>query len=94
MCEKLPETNSELFAFCIHWELVDDIFIEKKIRPYVERKINEYLSEKDILLVDFICEKINNKTEPQQILKDLKMVEKIIFIFNFRYWMMKRKFLC
>lgn len=72
--EQIPETKLELFASRIYWEIVDEFFIEKKIKPWIQKKINEYIGENEPSLVQFICEKINNKTEPQQILSDLKMV--------------------
>ena len=48
--------------------------MEQRLRPWVDKKIREYIGEEEPSLVGFICDKIRDKTRPEQILKDLTMV--------------------
>lgn len=74
LIERIPTTKPELFDFKIYWEFVDDILVEKRVKPWVNKKICDYIGEEEPSLVTFICEKIANQTEPQKILSDLAMV--------------------
>ncbi|KHJ45289.1 putative tRNA intron endonuclease [Trichuris suis] len=72
--EKIPTSKEELFAQEILWDYVDSYVIEKRIRPWVGKKIVEYIGEEEVSLVDFICQKVKQKAKPQEILDDISMV--------------------
>lgn len=55
--------------------------MEKKIRPWINKKIIEYIGEPEPTLVDFICSKVLAGSQPQVILEDVQMVN----IFNCNY---------
>lgn len=74
LIERIPTTKSELFDFKIHWEFVEDNLIEVRLKPWVNKKITDYIGDEEPSLVAFICEKISTKTEPHKILEDLAMV--------------------
>ncbi|KFD67707.1 hypothetical protein M514_08560 [Trichuris suis] len=71
--EKIPTSKEELFAQEILWDYVDSYVIEKRIRPWVGKKIVEYIGEEEVSLVDFICQKVKQKAKPQEILDDISM---------------------
>lgn len=71
---RIPTGKTELFAFPIGWEEVDQGLIDKRVRPWVNKKILEYIGEEEPSLVDFICAKIRDKDKPDNILNDIKMV--------------------
>lgn len=48
--------------------------MEKKIRPWINKKIIEYIGEPEPTLVDFICSKVVAGSAPQGILDDVQMV--------------------
>jgi RNA-binding protein 25 len=48
--------------------------MEKRIRPWINKKIIEYIGEPEPTLVDFICTKVLAKSEPKGILEDVQMV--------------------
>merc|ERR1712025_1512352 len=48
--------------------------MEKRIRPWVHKKIAEYIGEPEPTLTDFICSKVLAGSEPKAILEDVQMV--------------------
>lgn len=48
--------------------------MEKRIRPWINKKIIEYIGEPEPTLVDFICSKVLAGSQPQSILDDVQMV--------------------
>lgn len=48
--------------------------MEKRIRPWINKKIIEYIGEPEPTLVDFICSKVLAGSDPQSILDDVQMV--------------------
>jgi RNA-binding protein 25 len=48
--------------------------MEKRIRPWINKKITEYIGEEEVALLDFICTKLNAKCNAHSILKDVAMV--------------------
>lgn len=51
--------------------------MEKRIRPWIHKKIIEYIGEPEPTLVDFICSKVLVGSDPQSILDDVQMVSKL-----------------
>ncbi|CAK9301208.1 unnamed protein product [Gordionus sp. m RMFG-2023] len=74
LIEKIPTNKTKLFAYNIQWDLVDNILMEKRIKPWINKKIVEYIGEEELTLVDFICSKLLNNNSPQSILDDILMV--------------------
>lgn len=54
--------------------LIAMFFIFFKVKPWVSKKITDYIGEEEASLVDFVCEKVTSKTDPQKILSDIAMV--------------------
>ena len=82
--DKIPTAKAELFNFPLDWAEIDAT-IEKKVRPWINKKIIEYIGEPEPTLVDFICSKVLAGSTPQSILDDVQMVSIWIFYFNLRY---------
>jgi RNA-binding protein 25 len=74
LIERIPTTKDELFAFTLDWTFVDDSLVEQRVKPWVNKKISEYIGEEEPTLVAFVCEKVMAQTEPRKILADLAMV--------------------
>jgi len=49
--------------------------MDKRIRPWINKKIIEYIGEPEPTLVDFICSKLLAGSNPQGILEDVQMVK-------------------
>ena len=74
LIEKIPTDKNDLFAYNIDWDLVDNQLMEKRIRPWVNKKIAEYIGEPEPSLTEFICSKVLAGSEPKAILEDVQMV--------------------
>lgn len=66
---------------CIHNSFYGQALMEKRIRPWINKKIIEYIGEPEPTLVDFICSKVMAGSSPQGILDDVQMVI-IIYVFH------------
>lgn len=74
LIEKIPTAKPELFAYPLDWSIVDSILMERRIRPWINKKIIEYIGEEEATLVDFVCSKVMAHSSPQSILDDVAMV--------------------
>lgn len=72
--DKIPTEKADLFAFKLEWSEIDQTLMEKKIRPWINKKIIEYIGEPEPTLVDFICSKVMAGSTPAGILDDVQMV--------------------
>lgn len=75
--DKIPTEKKDLFNYPLDWTEIDST-IEKKIRPWINKKIIEYIGEPEPTLVDFICSKVLAGSTPQGILDDVQMVRILI----------------
>ncbi|XP_022161680.1 RNA-binding protein 25-like [Myzus persicae] len=66
--------TDELFSFHLDWTVVDFQMIKKRIWPWINKKIIEYIGEPETTLVDFICSKVEAGSSPQAIIDDVQMV--------------------
>ena len=48
--------------------------MERRIKPWVNKKIVEYIGEEEPTLTDFICQKVMARTSAETILNDVSMV--------------------
>eukprot|EP00088_Acartia_fossae_P022445 TRINITY_DN23646_c0_g1_i1.p1 TRINITY_DN23646_c0_g1~~TRINITY_DN23646_c0_g1_i1.p1 ORF type:complete len:312 (-),score=155.05 TRINITY_DN23646_c0_g1_i1:992-1927(-) len=74
LIEKIPTDKTALFEYSIDWDLVDNQLMEKRIRPWINKKIAEYIGEPEPSLTDFICSKVLAGSAPKAILDDVQMV--------------------
>ncbi|XP_056401739.1 RNA-binding protein 25 isoform X2 [Hyla sarda] len=74
LIEKIPTAKPELFAYPLDWSIVDNTLMERRIRPWINKKIIEYIGEEEATLVDFVCSKVMAHSSPQSILDDVAMV--------------------
>lgn len=74
LIERIPTAKDKLFSFNLSWEHVNDALIKNRLKPWINRKISDYIGDEEPSLVSFICEKIAGQTEPKKILGDLAMV--------------------
>lgn len=72
--DKIPTEKKDLFNFELDFKEIDNVLMDKKIRPWINKKIIEYIGEPEPTLVDFICSKVMAGSLPQGILDDVQMV--------------------
>ncbi|XP_056150076.1 RNA-binding protein 25b isoform X2 [Lampris incognitus] len=74
LIEKIPTAKPELFSYPLDWSMVDTTLMERRVRPWINKKIIEYIGEEEPTLVDFVCSKVMAHGTPQGILDDVAMV--------------------
>lgn len=74
LIDRIPTDKTALFSYMLDWAAVDNQLMERRIRPWINKKIIEYIGEPEPTLVDFICSKVLAGSAPQGILDDVQMV--------------------
>lgn len=75
LIDTIPTEKTQLFAIQVNWELIDQHQIpERKMRPWIAKKIVEYLGEEEKTLIEFILSKVVAHTPPYELLEQLSVV--------------------
>lgn len=73
LIQQVPTDKAKAFAFEIDWQIVhDNGIIEKKLRPWVTKKVTEYLGNEEQGMIEFIMRKVSSHTAPDAILAELE----------------------
>jgi len=71
----IPTSKEDLFGYNIDWDIVEEAeIVSKKMKPWVTKKIIEYLGEEEATLIDFVVTKMANRMPPKEILDQLAFV--------------------
>merc|ERR1719421_1479852 len=69
---QIPSAKEEIFGFPIDWDIVaQHSIVEKKLRPWVRKKVVEYLGAEEEAMIEFIIRKVESKAKPQDIFNEL-----------------------
>lgn len=72
---KIPSDPASLFLSTIRWDLLEKYNLhETKIKPWVTKKIVEYLEVEEPTLIQFICTHIRERKPPKELIAQLKPV--------------------
>ena len=74
LAAEIPTDKDGLWAWDVKWEFVDDSVIVEKLRPFVEKKIVEYLGVQEQLLVEVVEEHVRQRGKPQELVEQLEGV--------------------
>lgn len=73
----IPTDRYQLFAKQLDWSLLDANLMEKRIRPWVSKKVFEYMGDTDatsLELIDFICNLLKDRHGGSRILDEMGVV--------------------
>jgi len=87
---QIPTDQPALFEYKINWDLIDaKKLIDDKLRPWVSKKITEYLGEEEPTLIEYVCKKLHEHSPPQDIIAQLQHVlEEEASTFVIKMWRM------
>jgi len=73
LIQQVPTDKPRAFAFDIDWDAVNHYnIIEKKLRPWVKKKVTEYLGAEEQGMIEFIMRKVSAREKPDKILAELE----------------------
>ena len=70
----IPNDNEGLWKWDIKWEFVDESVVEERLKPFVEKKIVEYLGVQEQMLIDVVVNALRSRGRPQDLVKELSEV--------------------
>ncbi|XP_055334031.1 RNA-binding protein 25-like isoform X2 [Paramacrobiotus metropolitanus] len=74
LIESIPTRKEELFDYPISWDSLDKSLMDGRVKPWINKKIQEYIGEEEQTLVEFIAQKISSRATPRSIIGDISMV--------------------
>ncbi|KAJ5739333.1 hypothetical protein N7533_012117 [Penicillium manginii] len=72
LAAEIPANKEGLWKWEVKWEFVDNAVISDQIKPFVEKKIVEYLGVQEQMLVDVVEEHIRQRGSPQDLVEQLE----------------------
>lgn len=67
LASEIPTEKEGLWKWEIKWEFVDQAVVSDQIKPFVEKKIVEYLGVQEQMLVDVVEEHVLKRGSPQEL---------------------------
>lgn len=70
----IPSDKDGLWKWPVKWEFVDETVLGDQLKPFVEKKIVEYLGVQEQMLVEVVEDHIRKRGEPQALVGELEGV--------------------
>lgn len=92
LAAEIPTSKEGLWDWNVKWEYVDEGVIQEKLKPFVERKIMEYLGVQEQTIVEVVEEHIRKRGAAQELVEALEGVSftTLILIMNSLLTMIRR----
>ncbi|KAJ5787096.1 hypothetical protein N7457_002086 [Penicillium paradoxum] len=71
LAAEIPSEKEGLWNWQVKWEFVDEAIISDQLKPFVEKKIVEYLGVQEQMLVDVVEEHVRKHGSPQELVEQL-----------------------
>ncbi|CAD6585662.1 MAG: hypothetical protein ASARMPRED_002278 [Alectoria sarmentosa] len=68
----IPSDKDGLWKWPVKWEFVDETVLGEQLKPFVEKKIVEYLGVQEQMLVEVVEDHIRKRGEPQALVGELE----------------------
>ncbi|KAI9865127.1 MAG: hypothetical protein M1813_002447 [Trichoglossum hirsutum] len=72
LAAEIPSEKDGLWNWAVKWEFVDEAVVVEKLKPFVERKIVEYLGVQEQMLVEVVEEHVRKRGQPQELVQELE----------------------
>ncbi|KAE8149242.1 hypothetical protein BDV25DRAFT_4869 [Aspergillus avenaceus] len=69
---EIPTDKEGLWKWEVKWEFVDENVVSDQLKPFVEKKIVEYLGVQEQMLVDVVEEHVRKHGNPQELVEQLE----------------------
>ncbi|XP_047967928.1 RNA-binding protein 25 isoform X2 [Salvia hispanica] len=74
LIDTIPKTKDELFSYEINWAIYDQNVLHERMRPWVSKKITDFLGEEEVTLVDYIVSSTQDHVEAGEMLERLQTI--------------------
>lgn len=74
LIDTIPKTKDELFSYKINWAIYDKNELHARMRPWISKKITEYLGEEETTLVDYIVSSTQEHANASEVLDRLQAI--------------------
>ncbi|XP_043723324.1 RNA-binding protein 25 isoform X2 [Telopea speciosissima] len=74
LIDMIPKTKEELFSHEINWAVYDKHELHERMRPWISKKITEFLGEEEETLVDYIVSSTKKHVQASQMLELLQSI--------------------
>jgi hypothetical protein len=74
LAAEIPTDKEGLWKWEVKWEFVDETILSDQLKPFVEKKIVEYLGVQEQMLVDVVEEHVRKHAPPQELVEQLAEV--------------------
>lgn len=74
LASDIPTDKEGLWKWPVQWEFMEDAVVASDLKPFVEKKVMEYLGVQEQMLVDVVEESIKNRISPQDLVGELEGV--------------------
>ncbi|XP_049933123.1 RNA-binding motif protein 25 isoform X2 [Nymphaea colorata] len=74
LIDMIPKTKEELFSYDINWAIYDKHELHERMRPWISKKITEFLGEEETTLVDYIVTSTKDHVKASQMLELLQAI--------------------
>ncbi|EER25729.1 hypothetical protein CPC735_041730 [Coccidioides posadasii C735 delta SOWgp] len=71
LAAEIPSDKEGLWKWEVKWEFVDESILGEQLKPFVEKKIMEYLGVQEQMLVDVVEEHVRKRGSPQELVEQL-----------------------
>ncbi|KAJ6064157.1 hypothetical protein N7499_012837 [Penicillium canescens] len=71
LAAEIPTDKEGLWKWEVKWEFVDEAVLSDQLKPFVEKKIVEYLGVQEQMLVDVVEEHVRKHAPPQELVEQL-----------------------
>ena len=74
LAAEIPPDKEGLWAWAVKWEFLDESVLAEQLKPFVEKKIVEYLGVQEQMLVEVVEEHLRKRGSPQELVEKLEDV--------------------
>ncbi|OQV18345.1 Nuclear factor of activated T-cells 5 [Hypsibius exemplaris] len=74
LIESIPTKKEELFEYPISWGVLDKNLMNGRVKPWISKKVGEYMGEEEQSLIDFIAQKVVAQVNPVGLITEIAVV--------------------
>ncbi|KAG9140484.1 hypothetical protein Leryth_016208 [Lithospermum erythrorhizon] len=74
LIDMIPKTKEELFSYKINWDIYEEHNLHERMKPWISKKITEFLGEEEPTLVDYIVSTTHEHVKATTMLENLQSI--------------------